>query len=236
MDLNKIYGKLQVMKFSHVDKFRHKHYLCKCDCGKEKIININSLKTGNTKSCGCIQRESFKSIITKHDMSRTRFFGILTHMKQRCYNINHKKYHNYGGRGITICDSWLNSFDNFKDDMYESYLEHVEKFGEKNTSIDRIDPDGNYELNNCRWATSLEQRYNSRDIKYFLAKDPDNVLYVSKYQKIFAEQHNLAPNKVSACILKKQNHHKCWKFRHLTEDEITLLTKDEISFYKNISF
>ena len=101
-----------------------------------------------------------------HNMSYTRFYKIWQSMKIRCYNKKAINYCDYGARGISICKEWLESFENFRDDMYEKYLEHCKDFGEKDTSIDRIDVDGNYELNNCRWATTEEQNYNQRRHKY----------------------------------------------------------------------
>lgn len=98
----------------------------------------------------------------KHGLSRSRFYKIWGSMKARCLNEKHVHYGNYGGRGITICDKWL-EFEGFMGDMYESYLKHCEDFGEDNTSIDRINSDGIYELNNCRWATNKEQQRNLRN-------------------------------------------------------------------------
>ena len=95
----------------------------------------------------------------KHGLSKTRFYGIWHKMKERCSNKNYIKYYSYGGRGISVCDEWK-IFTNFRDDMYNNYKSHIKEFGIKDTSIDRIDNDGNYNKENCRWATIEEQGRN----------------------------------------------------------------------------
>lgn len=99
---------------------------------------------------------------TIHGLSKTRFYYIWTCMKNRCERKTDKDYKNYGARGIKI--KWKNMVE-FKRDMYEPYLEHVNKFGEKNTSIDRIDNNGNYSKENCKWSTILEQSKNKRGLR-----------------------------------------------------------------------
>ena len=160
------FGRLTVIKFNNIRKvgrleLSHSYFACKCECGNRKIICGSELKRGNTKSCGCFRKEKSKLKWSTHRMSRTRFYKIWFGIKQRCLKRNNKDYKNYGGRGIKICDSWI-KFENFRDDMYETYLKHIEKFGNKNTSIDRKNNDGNYEPNNSRWATSKEQQNNKR--------------------------------------------------------------------------
>lgn len=99
-----------------------------------------------------------------HGMKGTRFLEIWRNMRKRCYNSNRDDFKNYGARGIKICDRW-HDFCNFRDDMYAEYLEHSKKHTEKNTTIDRIDVNGDYEPSNCRWATQQEQQKNKRPFK-----------------------------------------------------------------------
>jgi hypothetical protein len=97
----------------------------------------------------------------RHGMKGTRFYNIWCGIKIRIFTHSHTSYKWYGGRNIKICDRWL-KFENFRDDMYESYLEHCKKYGKKDTSIDRINTFGNYYKENCRWATQKEQTNNTR--------------------------------------------------------------------------
>jgi len=94
-----------------------------------------------------------------HGMRKTIFYSKWAGMKRRCFNKNEEKYPIYGGRGITVCKRWL-KFENFRDDMYKPYLKHVEQYGKKQTSIERIDNDDNYKPSNCKWATQTIQQNN----------------------------------------------------------------------------
>jgi hypothetical protein len=132
-----------------------KKWLFACDCGGEKIINPSNVKRGLTKSCGCFNRESAAArntrLVTTHGLTRTPEFKVWQGMHQRCNNPNDKSYKNYGGRGIAVCERWA-SFENFYADMGSR---------PDGMSIDRINNDGDYEPNNCRW-TSWDVQANNR--------------------------------------------------------------------------
>lgn len=130
---------------------------CVCDCGN--IVNKKSEKLlQGTMSCGCLHSESTSKINSKHGMYQTDEHRAWRHMKNRCFNPNDRVYVNYGGRGITVCDRWKDSFENFYADMGNR--------PSKLHSIDRIDVNGNYEPANCRWATIKEQARNKRGTFY----------------------------------------------------------------------
>lgn len=149
------FGRLTVLKRAG-SKNRQSAWLCKCDCGTEKVITSSNLKT-NTISCGCYQKEVAKESNTIHGKAHTALAYVWNSMKQRCFNPNNKAYKNYGGRGITVCAEWKTSFQSFCD--YVSALPH---FGEKGYTLDRINNDGNYEPGNVKWSTRTEQNNNRR--------------------------------------------------------------------------
>ena len=163
-----VYGRLTVIK--RVDDYispsgsRKVQWLCKCKCGKEVIVTGNNLRKGNSKSCGCYNRELLPKINSTHNASNTRLYHIWICMKDRCYNPKNKKYKDYGGRGIIICDEWINDFEAFANWAYDNgYIENVSR-GE--CTIDRIDVNGNYCQQNCRWVNQKVQTNNKRNNHY----------------------------------------------------------------------
>lgn len=181
--INKKFGRLTVVEeLQQRNKHGKKVYKCVCDCGNIRNVDGNSLRSGNTKSCGCLQREYAKSgkANRKHGFAKTRLDDIYFEMKRRCYDDHKPKYKEYGARGIKVCDEWLNNKIKFFDwAINNGYKE--------NLTIDRIDVNGNYEPSNCKWSTQKEQANNRRT--------NINITYNGKTQTVmqWAEELNLNP-------------------------------------------
>jgi hypothetical protein len=143
---------------------RYIEYVCKCQCGNIKTVCGLSLKSGKSRSCGCINREITRARNYRHGMRHTRLYAIWSNMIARCDNKTSSSWERYGARGITVCKPWRN-YANFHQDMIASYLAHVKDHGESRTSIDRINNMRGYSPKNCRWATPSVQSRNRRQIR-----------------------------------------------------------------------
>jgi hypothetical protein len=155
----KRFGRLTVIEFAYVDNRREARWICQCDCGNTTNDTRGSqLRRGKATSCGCFRNEQSSIRASKHKKSNTRVYSIWTDMKKRCFNVQCKRYPDYGGRGITVCEGWRNNFEAFYEwSIANGYAD--------NLTIDRIDVNGNYEPSNCRWITIQEQQLNKRNNK-----------------------------------------------------------------------
>lgn len=136
-------------------KSKEAFWLCKCDCGNERIVSGYEIRSGNTKSCGCYHKDLASQVHKKHGYCGTRLYRIYYKMKERCYKPSNDNYKYYGGLGITICDEWLNDFSTFA-------MWSIENGYGENLTIDRKDNTKGYSPDNCRWITIQEQQRNRR--------------------------------------------------------------------------
>jgi hypothetical protein len=146
------------------------HWRCQCACGRVVLVKGSLLRDGNTRSCGCLRRETTSARTLKHGQARydsggrTHEYSLWLNMRQRCSNPKAREWKHYGGRGITVCDRWQQSFEAFYEDMGPK---PVDKRGRKRNlySLDRINNDGPYCRENCKWSTQSEQVLNSSNAR-----------------------------------------------------------------------
>lgn len=152
------FGRFTVLSYSHTEK-SHKYFLCKCDCGEEKVVSISHLKRGGIKSCGCYWQDIKHSINFKHGGRYTKLYNIWCGMKERCSNPNCEAYKNYGARGISVCKEWIDDFFAFENWANENGYK-------QGLQIDRINNNSGYSPDNCRFVTPKENNMNRRNTRY----------------------------------------------------------------------
>lgn len=193
------FGRLTVLYRLHNHHKKHTYWLCVCECGNLVEVYGNSLKNGNTKSCGCLHKETISSLNCTHHKSNVKLYKVWNAMKQRCHNKNNKRYKDYGGRGIAVCSEW-------KDDFMSFYNWALSNGYKDNLTIDRINNNGNYEPNNCRLVDKKQQARNRRS----------NITYtINGETKCIADWCNILGLKQKTVY--QRIHYYNWTIRHALE-------------------
>lgn len=171
----KRFGRLVATKY-----LGNSRWECQCDCGKTTSVVAYSLTTGNTKSCGCYRVEAGIIGSTIHGFAHTRLYNVWCAMKRRCNREKDKRYHNYGGRGIKMCEEWQNDFMSFYRWAMENGYDEDAEFGK--VTIDRIDTNGNYEPSNCRF-TDLKHQARNKTNNHRITVNGENLTLVEVAEK-----------------------------------------------------
>lgn len=156
----KTFGRWTVIRYAGTDSRRYALWLCECNCEEKTRRSVSGvlLRSGESKSCGCLHKDILSAMFTKHGRSKTKVYASYHSMRSRVLNSADLHFKCYGGRGITICQRWLDSFEAFYDDMAKSWRPKL--------TLDRKDVNGNYCPENCCWATRTEQNNNKRTNRY----------------------------------------------------------------------
>jgi hypothetical protein len=213
------YGKLTVIQEVESDNPKFRIFLVECDCGKKFEVDLYSIRSGNTKSCGCYKKQRIIETKTIHgdswrvDKGKTNEYIAWKAMKQRCYNTKGQFYYLYGGRGIKVCDRWLEP----NGQGYVNFINDVGRKPSKNHSLDRLDSNKDYGPDNCKWSTTQEQRKNQRTN----VSDYGGIRPNSTYRLTYQKHHDVR--------VKRGNyvHHIDWDRRNNHIDNLIEVTTEE---------
>jgi len=191
----------------------YQYVLVECECGNFKDVLYTDVRSGHSKSCGCYSSQLAKNRMTTHGHSNTRLYSIWKDMRRRCNNPKRNNYHDYGGRGIRVCEEW-NKFTNFYNwSMSNGYEDHL--------TIERINVNGNYEPNNCEWIVRQKQNGNTRKNKEFKAISPNGETFLSKNIREFSRTHKLDRGEVSKCLSNNRDTYNGWEFDLINQTNVT---------------
>ena len=214
------FGRLTVLERATNNKRNGICYLCICDCGRKKIVDVCHLRNGLTTSCGCFHKERARKANTTHSGSKTRLYQTWCNMKARCYRQGSTDYRRYGGRGITICDEWRDNFAAFQ----EWALSHGY---DDNLTIDRIDVDKGYCPENCQWLSRSEN--SKKAIEDQRSKKVPKAVVCIETGKVFLSRSEagktitVSCRKIDDCCQNKR--HTCggYHWRYATDEEVALI-------------
>lgn len=209
--IGNIYGCLKLLRL-----FKDKNQLM----AEVECIHCHKIKTKRARELYNEKNNSCLCRIKTHGMNRTKIYSIYNNMKDRCYNNNHHEFHNYGGKGVVICDEWLgkNGFINFMNWAYKNgYVEGL--------SIDRIDSNGNYEPNNCQWITRSENTIKANKTSQhrkankgtYYGISPSGEKYEFENAAQFGREHNLNDKSIRRAANSSKGMYKGWKFGFISE-------------------